>query len=311
MSPVLYIVMYHYIRDLPNTPFPRIKGMLIGDFRRQLTILQERYEMTTLESAMDFLQGGYTPSRDLCLLTFDDGLKEHYTDVTPMLADYGLQGTFFPITSCLQECSVAPVHMNHLLMAVLDCELYQQAFLRRLDDFVPQAQVFNKIDNAIAQRTYRWDTPEVASFKYVFNFVLDWAVRDEVVKTLFEEYIGDEKSFAQTLYLNWDEARQMQAAGMVIGGHSHQHKPLATLCDEALQRDLSTCQRLLGEHLRPQTLWPFSYPYGKQESFNNTAVRHLKRLGFSCAFSTEVGANSPGMDAFALRRLDCKEAATE
>jgi hypothetical protein len=40
-------------------------------------------------------------------------------------------------------------------------------------------------------------------------------------------------------------------------------------------------------------------------------MKQLKRLGFSCAFNTEVGANSPGMDAFALRRLDCKEATAE
>jgi hypothetical protein len=285
--------------------------MLIADFRRQLAILQDRYEMATLESALEFLQGGYTPSRDLCLLTFDDGLKEHYTDVMPILADYGLQGVFFPITSCLQEHLVAPVHMNHFLMAMLEFELYREAFLHRLDDFVSRDQVLNKLDNITAQHKYRWDTPEVASFKYLFNFVLDSAVRDEVVKTLFEEHIGDENPFSQMLYLNWDEARQMQAAGMVIGGHSHRHIPLATLSDEVLQWDLSTCQRLLGEHLRPQSLWPFSYPYGQQDSFNDTVVKLLKQLGFSCAFGTEAGANPPGMNSFALCRLDCKDATTE
>ena len=49
------------------------------------------------------------------------------------------------------------------------------------------------IDATGAQRTYRWDSPEVASFKYLFNFVLDWDVRDQTVKTLFEEHIGDEQ----------------------------------------------------------------------------------------------------------------------
>ena len=90
-SPALYVVMYHYVRDLPHTPFPRIKGMLTSAFRQQLTALQSLYEMATLESALDFLRGRYTPSRPLCLLTFDDGLKEHYTDVTPILVDTGVQ----------------------------------------------------------------------------------------------------------------------------------------------------------------------------------------------------------------------------
>ena len=96
-----------------------------------------------------------------------------------------------------------------------------------------------------------------------------------------------------------------------MGGHSHQHKPLATLSDEESHWDLSTCQGLLAEHLQPQDLWPFSYPYGKQDSFNDTAVKQLKRFGFSCSFCTEVGANLPGKDLFALRRIDCKDALRE
>jgi peptidoglycan/xylan/chitin deacetylase (PgdA/CDA1 family) len=311
MSQSLHVVMYHYVRELPNTSFPRIKGMLISDFRQQLRALRNQYEMATLESALDFLQGLYSPHRDLCLLTFDDGLKDHYSEVTPILEGLGIQGLFFVITSCLQEHRVAPVHMNHFLMAALDFELYSRAFLQSLNEFVPATQAYSEIDGTSAQQTYPWDAPEVASFKYLFNFIVDWHIRDQVVKTLFEQHIGDEKSFSQTLYLSWEEARQMQTAKMLIGGHSHQHKPLASLSDAELHWDLTTCHGLLAEQLQPQDLWPFSYPYGKQDSFNGMAVRQLKRLGFSCSFGTEVDVNLPGIDLFTLRRIDCKEALTE
>ena len=176
-------------------------------------------------------------------------MKEHYTDVTPILVDCGVQGLFFVITSCLQAYRVEPVHMNHFLMAALDFACYQRAFLKRLFEVAPHLRRSTEVDPTAARHTYRWDTPEVASFKYLFNFVLERNIRDQVVKTLFEEHIADEQSFAPTLYLNWDEGRSMQAAGMLIGGHSHQHKPLATLSDEELHWDLSTCQRLLTEHL--------------------------------------------------------------
>lgn len=308
VSAALHVIMYHYIRDLPNSSFPRIKGMLSSHFQEQLTTLQHRYEMATLESALDFLRGAYTPARDLCLLTFDDGLKDHYTEVTPMLVDRGVQGIFFVITSCLQEHRVAPVHMNHFLMAALDFEFYQRSFLQRLNDLGSPALSASEVDANLAKHTYRWDTQEVASFKYLVNFVLDWGVRDQVVKAMFEENVGDEKSFSYTLYLSWEEATQMQSAGMLIGGHSHQHKPLASLSDRELDWDLSLCQHLLAEHLRPQSLCPFSYPYGKHDSFNDTVVRQLKQRGFTCSFCTEVGANFPGPDSFALRRIDCKDA---
>jgi peptidoglycan/xylan/chitin deacetylase (PgdA/CDA1 family) len=305
--PALHVVMYHYVRDLPNTPFPKIKGMLTGEFRRQLAVLRNYYEMATLESGLDFLQGAYTPARDLSLLTFDDGFKEHYADITPILADQGIQGLFFVITSCLQEHRVVSVHMNHFLMAALDFEQYQRAFMERLSDIAPSVSASINIDPNIAQRTYRWDTSEVASFKYLFNFVLDSTIRDQVVKSLFEENIGDEKSFSRTLYLNWEEARQMQSAGMVIGGHSHQHKPLSSLSDKELESDLALCHKSLKEKLLPQPLSPFCYPYGNRDSFNGAASKWLRHLGFACSFSTEVGSNTPGTDAFAIRRFDCND----
>jgi peptidoglycan/xylan/chitin deacetylase (PgdA/CDA1 family) len=142
----------------------------------------------------------------------------------------------------------------------------------------------------------------------LLNFVLETDVRDTVVKTLFEEHIAAEQAFSPILYLSWDEARAMQDAGMLIGGHSHQHQPLVALSAGELLADLSTCQRLLEEHIRPQARWPFSYPYGKQTTFTAAAVHELRQLGITCAFCTEVGDNLPGTDVFAIRRIDCKDA---
>jgi peptidoglycan/xylan/chitin deacetylase (PgdA/CDA1 family) len=300
--------MYHYVRDLPNTPWPRLKGMLTSTFRQQLRALREHYELATLETALAFLQGAYTPRRDLCLLTFDDGLKEHYTEVTPLLVEHGIQGIFFLITSCLQEQHVASVHMNHVLMATLDFTEYQQAFFqrRRLLTSLPSAMF--QVDPHVAQRTYRWDTPEVAAFKYLFNFVLTAEVRDQVVSSLFTDYIASEASFAPSWYLSWDEARAMQEAGMVLGGHSHQHRPLATLSAADLAWDVRTCQQLVHANLHPQADRPFSYPYGKADTFNTQTITHLRALGATCAFCTEVGSNTPGSDLFAIRRIDCKDA---
>jgi peptidoglycan/xylan/chitin deacetylase (PgdA/CDA1 family) len=268
MSAVLHVVMYHYVRDLPNTPWPRLKGMLTSTFRQQLRAFREHYELATLETALAFMQGAYIPRRDLCLLTFDDGLKEHYTEVTPLLVEHGIQGVFFLITSCVQEQHVASVHMNHVLMATLDFAEYQQAFFQRLRTLTSLSPAVLQIDPQVVQRTYRWDTPEVAAFKYLFNFVLTADVRDQVVHSLFTDYIASEASFAPSWYVSWDEARAMQDAGMVLGGHSHQHQPLATLSAADLVWDVRTCQQLIQTNLHPQVDWPFSYPYGKIDTFN-------------------------------------------
>jgi peptidoglycan/xylan/chitin deacetylase (PgdA/CDA1 family) len=94
---------------------------------------------------------------------------------------------------------------------------------------------------------------------------------------------------------------------MVIGCHSHQHRSLATLTEEELRSDLTTSMQLVVKYLGSSHFLPFCYPYGKENSFTGDVVKLLKRLGFVCSFSTEVGQNYPGIELYALRRFDCKE----
>jgi peptidoglycan/xylan/chitin deacetylase (PgdA/CDA1 family) len=301
---VLRVVMYHYVRDFAKSPFPHLKGMPLEAFDRQLDALGALYEMATLESALAFLAGYYRPKRDLCLLTFDDGLAEHVTLVTPLLAARRIQGLFFLITSCVEEQRVAPVHMNHFLMAQLGFRSYAARFERLLAERLA-GEPRPAIDPVLAARTYPWDAAEVAAFKYLFNFGLEFGLRDAVVGELFRAELGDESSFARALYVSWQQARYMQRAGMLLGGHTHRHQPLATLDEARLRSDLETCHELLCGRLAPQSLWPFCYPYGKQDSFDARAVQLLKRLGFCCSFSTESGPAEARSDLFAIRRLDC------
>ncbi|MDX2031474.1 MAG: polysaccharide deacetylase family protein [Blastocatellia bacterium] len=301
---MLTVVMYHYVRDLPRTRYPEIRGMLLDQFRGQVDRLRAEFEMATLESTLAFLRNEYRPARPLCLLTFDDGLKEHYSDVAGLLAEREIQGLFFAITSCIEEQRVASVHMNHFLTAALGFDLYRQLFLRRLPAGSPSIE---EVDPEAVKRAYRWDAPEAGAFKYLFNFLLRREARDEVVRALFTEHLGDEAEFSQELYFNWAEAREMQAAGMVIGGHSHEHPSLGTLTDAQQRDDLTNCRRALDRNLRAQTHWPFCYPYGKRASFNATTIGLLRELGYDCAFTTEVGENAPGADLFTIQRFDCKE----
>jgi peptidoglycan/xylan/chitin deacetylase (PgdA/CDA1 family) len=302
---MLRVVMYHYVRDLPRTPFAKIKGMLTSDFAAQVSALAERHEMATLESALAFLDGKYTAQRDLCLLTFDDGLREHYAEVTPILAERRISGIFGVITECVEHDRVALVHKNHFLMAALDFADYERGFRDELQRTAPELDV--AVDPAVAARTYRWDTPEVAAFKYLLNFKLPESTKSRILDALFARHLGDEGEFARELYLSWDEARKMQSAGMLIGGHTHRHLALSSLSDKEQLDDLTTCTRLLKGRLRPQSLWPFTYPYGKRDSFNEQTVSTLRALGYCCAFATEVGDNEPGQSRFEIRRIDPKD----
>lgn len=304
-EPALWVITYHYVRDLARTRFPRIKGRLVGELEQQVAWLSEHCEMATLQSALAFVAGQYRPNRDLCLLTFDDGLKDHYANVLPILAKRRIEGLFFISTVCLEDHHVLPVHKNHLLMASLEFDEYRRAFLEHLASF--SSETPSVVDITKAEQAYPWDNSEVAAFKFFLNYRLSEPVRVRVLDALFANCLGDESAFAQELYLSWEEVRQMQARGMMIGGHSNNHVALSTLSDEQQKMDLTTCASVLRKRVSSQAHWPFCYPYGHSYSFNVVTIQHLRALGFICGFTTEPDAIRVGDDLFTLRRVDTND----
>lgn len=308
-TPSLWIITYHYVRDLSRTAFPHIHGRLVTELEQQASWLSQRCEMATLRSALDFLAGTYQPKRDLCLLTFDDGFKDHYVNVLPILLERGIEGLFFISTACIEHHRVLPVHKNHFLMAKLEFDEYRSAFLDRLALFSKETP--NVVDIARAQEAYPWDIANVAAFKFFLNYRLSEQLRVRVLDELFTYFLGDESAFSQQLYLSWKEAQTMQQQGMVMGGHSNNHVALSSLNAAKLKADLGTCANVLRKRLQPQLLWPFCYPYGHSYSFNDATTQRLRALAFVCGFTTVPGPIRPGEDLFALHRIDTNDVLTK
>jgi peptidoglycan/xylan/chitin deacetylase (PgdA/CDA1 family) len=94
--------MYHYVSELP----PDADGIRYGltvtpeRFEAQLQYLTAQgYTTVTLRDVYDALSiGKPLPERPI-VLTFDDGYKDAYTVVTPLLQKYGFVGEFFVLAT--------------------------------------------------------------------------------------------------------------------------------------------------------------------------------------------------------------------
>lgn len=296
--------MYHYIRDSRRTRHPGLNAVELSDFVEQVDTLANEFEMATLESAIEYLGGGYEPSRDLCLLTFDDGLLEHAEDVTPILSERGIEGIFGLITRSLEEGWIAPAHKNHLLLAALPIERYETAVDAALKELAPELVEREPSAEEMAG-VYRWDEPRVRRLKYRLNYALPRSIREAVLERVFEEEIGPQSEVCRELYLDWRAAEQMQGEGMTLAGHSHEHQPMSSLADQ--REDIATCRALLRERCGDQQTWPFIYPFGKPATYDDETIRELRAAEFACSFCTDVGSSSPGADPFRIRRYDPKD----
>lgn len=296
--------MYHYVRDVEETPFPGIKGASVDDFRRQVALVKATFETPDLDGCIAFLRGEWIPSRDLCILTFDDGLREHHDIVAEILVGEGVPAAFFLPTAALEDHEVLAVHMNHFLLAFLGTTEFRTHFERSAADLgidLPDAPSPERVRSA-----YRWDDDDTARFKYLVNHQLAPSVSERVLAHLFPDVLGDPVEFAKTLYVDWDMARSMQASGLHIGGHSHRHKVLSSLGDSDQRTDLERCRDLLLANLGDGHRG-FAYPYGKPVTYSKSTIDDLDELGFSCAFSTTVDRGRSGTSVWEIPRIDPKD----
>ena len=77
--------MYHYIRPIKDSPYPLIKGLELEEFKAQLNFLEKNYKIITMEALIKFVKKDISLPKNSCLLTFDDGYKDHYLYVFPEL----------------------------------------------------------------------------------------------------------------------------------------------------------------------------------------------------------------------------------
>ena len=74
----LHIVMYHYVRNLAASRYPRIKGLDLDLFRRQVMFLKENFNIISCEQLLEAAAGGACFPDNSVLLTFDDGYIDFY-----------------------------------------------------------------------------------------------------------------------------------------------------------------------------------------------------------------------------------------
>ena len=54
----LFIVMYHYTRDLQHSRYPRIKGLDYPLFCKQIEFMRNNFNVVRMEQVIDALWGG-------------------------------------------------------------------------------------------------------------------------------------------------------------------------------------------------------------------------------------------------------------
>lgn len=106
--------------------------------------------------------------------------------------------------------------------------------------------------------------------------------------------------FPRRPMLDWEQIREMQAAGIGFGSHTLTHPRLASLDREAARVEIQDAKRALEDRLGTEVAH-FAYPYG---DWSRETVDLVREAGHQLACSTRSGFNRRDLDPLLLRRLE-------
>lgn len=303
----LFIVMYHYTRDLRHSRYLEIKGLDVDLFRKQMEFFRDNCNVVRMEQVIKAVKDGDPLPDNAVLLTFDDGYIDNYTVAFPILEEFGFQGSFFIPGKSFTTHQLLDVNKIHYILASADIKKLVWDVKEKMDYYRGQEYDYPSTEELWNQYAVdkRFDGKDVVFVKRMLQTILPEKLRSRISSDLFAKYVGvTEKQLAYELYMTPEQIRTLKRHGMFIGIHGYDHYWLGNLSAEQMIEDISKALEVLEEFIDGKE-WVMNFPYG---NFNDDVLKCIKEKGACIGLTTEVRAAELGKDsALQLPRLDCND----
>jgi poly-beta-1,6-N-acetyl-D-glucosamine N-deacetylase len=120
----------------------------------------------------------------------------------------------------------------------------------------------------------------------------------------FTIFVSTDQVGRSANYLTWDQIREMQAAGVLIGHHGAAHDHMANATPTAISQDLFRANKAFQDELG-EVPKIFAYPYGEASL---VLRKQVKQAGFIAALGQHSGVVNTSDDILYLPRFALNEA---
>jgi peptidoglycan/xylan/chitin deacetylase (PgdA/CDA1 family) len=273
------IPCYHVVSD---EDVPHVKHLYkfkdVRNFKKDLDAFLRLYQPIALHDLLESLKNCQPLSKNTFLIQFDDGFREQYEIVAPILWEKGITATFFITVSSLDNQEM--VYKNKVSLLIEHLSNNGSEPKRRQIRQILGIPNDTKIDLGTALLTIDYANKNLL---------------DEVAKVLnydFSAYL-----FKSRPYLTSDEVRKLIAMGFTIGAHSLDHPQYSLISFEDQVHQTSASMRFLRERFSLD-YGVFAFPHGDDNlserffeqiftesdidaSFGNIALKHIPRSHFA------------------------------
>lgn len=297
-------IMYHYVRE-PSDAYPRLRFLHIDNFCRQLDALQENFVFPSVATFLEGARTGALPD-NAAVLTFDDGLADHYNYVFPELLKRDLWGFFFPAAAPYQTKGLLNVHRIHMITALHPAGVLLDALKGMIED----QMLVDRHKKSFETQPYRYrdDDEDLKLFKRMLNYYISDEWRETVIDQLEKIFLPDTAALCDTFYLSPGQMREMHDGGMVLGGHSVTHRVMSRLTANEQRSEILDSFDFLEGILGKLKARTFCYPYGGDHTFTDETIDLLEQANCQVGFSVEprdINAEDLRTRKLALPRYDC------
>ena len=303
---LLTIVMYHYVREIKKSQFPNLKGLEFSEFKNQIKYLKTKYNIIGYEEFKDFIINKQRLPKNPCMLTFDDGYKDHINYVLPELSRPKISAFFFPVGSTIMEDKILDINLIHAIQSKAKSErnLFNDLNYLLINNNFTNQQIKFFFKNYFYKA--RYDSKYIRYFKEVLQNMDDIQKKEKIINQLFKKYVNlDTNFYKESLYLNKKEIKELISNGMYVGAHGYHHKRYANLTPKQQEKDINLSLKFLKVIGSKSKNWIMCYPYG---SYNSKTINIIKKKNCLAAVTVDVGNNNQNkMNLFKLNRFDTND----
>lgn len=241
-SPVKFIFpFYHIISDkIPVHAKHLYRIVSASQFKKDLEFLLKHFSPATFDDVKNFVVSGKRQLKPSFFLSFDDGARECYEIVYPILKQKGIQAAFFINPEFVGNHKLFHRHKISLILEKLASTPPDS-----LGEIARLLGIGSGKVSSIYTRIKSMTIRDIQAIEEVANFIgLD-----------FGQYLRENQPS-----MDWGQIRELQANGFLIGSHSFSHTEFYLLGEGEQKNQLSLANRSLDENIHPEERI-FAFPF--------------------------------------------------
>ena len=291
---------YHYIKPKVNS-FPRILGIEISEFKNQLKMLKQNYSVISPKDVLEFYHGsGNLNEKKNILLTFDDGLSDHY-EAAKILYELNIKAIFFIPTCIIDKKLPANPMIIHYCIAEFGIKKFLNVYHEVLKDELNN----NYIDFIIKYKENNelWDT--INEIKNIFKYKLEFQLARKILIKIYKKmFLSIHPNGLEMIHLNENQIDEMIKMGHSIGTHTDTHISVSAtkLNQNDFEREIILPKEILDKKFGLD-IFAFSYPFGEKKDCLPSSELIKKTKKYQIAFTVKEVKNTKNTPPLQLGRI--------